>query len=172
MESVIKQLNDSGLQIVLIVASNDVLIGTITDGDIRRGLLRGLSMKSSISSVVNRDAMVAPNQISRDSAKELMRVNKINALPVINGSRQVVGLYLLSELLKPTPVDKMMVIMAGGKGTRLRPYTENCPKPMLKVGGKPMLEHIINRAKTQVSALYYFGSLSRQQNQKLLWGWQ
>jgi dTDP-glucose pyrophosphorylase len=161
---IIKQLNDSGLQIALIVSRDDVLIGTITDGDIRRGLLRGLDMDSSVDSIVNRDAMVAPNEMSRDSVKELMRVNKINALPILNDSRQVVGLYMLNELLEPERRQKLMIIMAGGQGIRLRPHTENCPKPMLPVGGKPMLEHIIEKAKAQgfshfILSIHYLGHM-------------
>ena len=161
---IIKQLNDSGLQIALVVSRDEVLIGTITDGDIRRGLLRGLDMNSGVDSIVNRDAMVAPNQMSRDSVKELMRVNKINALPILNDSRQVVGLYMLNELLEPEQRQKLMIIMAGGQGTRLRPHTENCPKPMLPVGGKPMLEHIIERAKAQgfrhfILSIHYLGHM-------------
>lgn len=173
---IVQQLNDSGLQIALIVSRDEVLIGTITDGDIRRGLLRGLDMNSTVDSVVNRDAMVAPHQMSRDSVKELMLVNKINALPIINDSRQVVGLYKINELLEQDQRHKLMVIMAGGQGTRLRPHTESCPKPMLPVGGKPMLEHIIEKAKAQgfkhfiISLRYlgfmiqdYFGDGSRWQ---------
>jgi len=161
---IIKQLNDSGLQIALVVSRDEVLIGTITDGDIRRGLLRGLDMNSGVNSIVNRDAMVASNQMSRDSVKELMRVNKINALPILNDSRQVVGLYMLNELLETEQRQKLMIIMAGGQGTRLRPHTENCPKPMLPVGGKPMLEHIIERAKAQgfrhfILSIHYLGHM-------------
>jgi dTDP-glucose pyrophosphorylase len=160
--SIIEQLNDSGLQIVLVVSRDEVLIGTITDGDIRRGLLRGLDMNSGVEAIVNRDAMVAPNQMSRDSAKEFMRVNKIHALPILNDSRQVVGMYMLNELLKPEDRDILMIIMAGGQGTRLKPHTENCPKPMIPVGGKPMLEHIIERAKAQgvrhfILSIHYLG---------------
>lgn len=164
---IIKQLNDSGLQIALIVSKSEELIGTITDGDIRRGLLRGLDMNSDIDSVVNRDAMVAPNQMSRDSVKELMRANKINALPMLNDSRQVVGLYMLNELLEPAQRQKLMIIMAGGQGTRLRPHTENCPKPMLPVAGKPMLEHVIEKAKAHgfshfILSIHYLGYMIQE----------
>ena len=108
--------------------------------------------------------MVAPNQMSRDSVKELMRVNKINALPILNDSRQVRRMYMLNELLEPEQRQKLMIIMAGGQGTRLRPHTENCPKPMLPVGGKPMLEHIIERAKAQgfrhfILSIHYLGHM-------------
>jgi len=75
-----------------------------------------------------------------------MQANRIHQLPVVNEKREVVGLHLLDELIAPKRRTNRMVIMAGGEGTRLRPHTENCPKPLLPVGGKPMLEHIIERA--------------------------
>jgi len=164
LQKVIQNLNDSGLQIVLAISSEEVFLGTITDGDIRRGLLRGLDMNSSIDSIINREAMVAPSQISREAAKDLMWTNGINALPILNASRQVVGLHILNELLETDQRPNLMIIMAGGEGARLRPYTENCPKPMLPLGDKPMLEHIIERAKAQgfkhfLLSIYYLGHM-------------
>lgn len=161
---VVHNLSDSGMQIALAVTDDGILVGTITDGDIRRGLLRGLDLNSPIDSIIHRDAMVVPPQMSRDMVLHLMQANVINALPVLNESRQVVGLHLLNELLVPAQRPNLMVIMAGGQGTRLRPHTENCPKPLLPVGGKPMLEHIIERAKAEgfqhfVLAVYYLGHM-------------
>lgn len=164
LQQAIRNLDESALQIALVVSNDGVLIGTITDGDIRRGLLRGLDLSSSINAIVNRAPLVAPSQMSRDLVLNMMRVNVINALPVLNASRQVVGLHLLNELLAPIQRPNLMVIMAGGQGTRLRPHTENCPKPLLPLGGKPMLEHIIERAKAEgfqhfVLAIHYLGHM-------------
>ncbi len=164
LQQVIRNLDDSSLQISLVISPDEVLLGTITDGDIRRGLLRGIDMNSSIDSIIHRDAMVAPPQMSRDLVIHLMRANGISALPVLNESRQVVGLHLLNELLVPEQRPNIMIIMAGGKGTRLRPHTENCPKPMLLLGEKPMLEHIIDRAKSEgfhdfVISIHYLGHM-------------
>ena len=75
--------------------------------------------------------------------------NKIQQIPVVNKSKKIVGLYLWDEVLSHKKIPNTMVIMAGGKGTRLGKYTKNCPKPLLKVNGKPMLERIIVRAKLQ-----------------------
>jgi NDP-sugar pyrophosphorylase family protein len=93
-----------------------------------------------------------------------MHANRIHQLPVVDEKRRVVGLHLLDELLAPRQRENLMVIMAGGQGTRLRPHTENCPKPMLPVGGKPMLEHIIERAVGEgfgrfVIAIHYLGRM-------------
>jgi dTDP-glucose pyrophosphorylase len=157
-------LDDSSLQIAVIVAEDGSLLGTLTDGDIRRGLLRGLEMSSTVESIIHRDPLVVPPQWGRDTVLQLMQANKVHQLPVIDENRFVVGLHLWDELLAPSKRPNMMVIMAGGRGTRLGHYTENCPKPMLPIGGKPMLEHIIERAKAEglehfVLAIHYLGQM-------------
>jgi len=164
LKHAIQNLNDSAVQIILVISSDNTLAGTMTDGDIRRGLLRGLDMDSPIDSIIHREAMVVPPQMSRDMVLHLMQANVLNAVPVVDESRRVVGLHLLKKLLAPIQRPNLMVIMAGGQGTRLRPHTENCPKPMLPVGGKPMLQHIIERAKVDgfqhfVLAIYYLGHM-------------
>jgi len=164
LKQAICNLDESAAQIILVVSSDGILAGTLTDGDIRRGLLRGLDLNSPIDSVIHREAMVVPPQMSRDMVLHLMQANVLSALPVVDESRRVVGLHLLNELLTPIQHPNMMVIMAGGQGTRLRPHTENCPKPLLPVGGKPILEHIIERAKAEgfqhfVLAVHYLGHM-------------
>jgi dTDP-glucose pyrophosphorylase len=164
MQQAIRNLDESGLQIALVVSPDGLLLGTITDGDIRRGLLRGLGMNSSIDAITHRDPLVVPPQLGRDTVLQLMQANKIHQLPVVDADRRVVGLHLWDELMVPGQRPNLMVIMVGGQGTRLRPYTENCPKPMLPVGGKPMLEHIIERARSEgfqhfVLAIHYLGHI-------------
>ncbi len=164
IQQAIHRLNDASLQIVLVISSDGALQGTITDGDIRRGLLRGLSLESHISGIIHRDAFVVPPDIGKDMVLHLMQANKILQLPVIDNERRVVGLHIWDEVNKKTERSNLMVIMAGGRGTRLRPHTENCPKPLLPVGGKPMLEHIIERAKIDgfnhfVISIYYLGQM-------------
>jgi len=160
----IRNLDETALQIVLAVAADGTLLGTLTDGDIRRGLLRGLDMNSSIDAIIFREPLVVPPQLSRDTVLQLMRANKIHQLPVVDGDRRVVGLHLWDELMVPERRSNLMVIMAGGQGSRLRPHTENCPKPLLLVGDKPMLEHILERAKANgfqhfVVAVHYLGHM-------------
>jgi NDP-sugar pyrophosphorylase family protein len=87
--------------------------------------------------------------MGRDNVLHIMRANKIRQVPVIDEQRRVVGLHLWDELINPAERPNLMVIMAGGLGTRLRPHTESCPKPLLPVAGKPMLEHIVERAKAE-----------------------
>lgn len=164
MQQAIRNLNESTLQIVLVVAPDGTLLGTLTDGDIRRGLLRGLDLNSPIEAIIYREPLVVPPQLGHDTVLQLMHVNKIHQLPVVDTDRRVVGLHLWDELMAPAHRSNLMVIMVGGQGTRLRPHTENCPKPLLPVAGKPMLEHIIERAKSEgfrhfVLAIHYLGRM-------------
>jgi dTDP-glucose pyrophosphorylase len=161
---VIGNLNKNAIKIVLIVNETGVLEGTISDGDIRRALLRGLNLNSPITDVIHRNALVVPPEMNHDLIKQLMLANKIQQIPVVDSVHNIVGLHLWDEIAVPHARKNLMVIMAGGKGTRLRPYTENCPKPLIPVGGKPMLEHIIDRAKLDgftrfVLAIHYLGHM-------------
>jgi dTDP-glucose pyrophosphorylase len=164
LQQAIGSLDESALQIALVVAADDVLLGTITDGDIRRGLLRGLDLGSSIDSVVQREPLVVPEQLPREAVLQIMEANKLRQLPIVDKDRRVVGLHLWDQVIVPAPLTNLMVIMAGGLGTRLRPYTENYPKPLLPVAGKPMLQHIIERARAEgfrrfVLAIHHLGHM-------------
>lgn len=161
----IESLDESALQIALITDGDNTLCGTVTDGDIRRGLLQGLNLASPVAAIMNRDPLVIPPLLGRDVALQLMRANKLQQLPIVDEQRHLVGLALWNNLaapVLPTPRSNRMVIMAGGRGVRLLPHTKSCPKPMLSVDGKPMLEHILERAKDGgfrrfVFAVHYLG---------------
>lgn len=162
LQQAIRCLDESGLQIALVVSENGLMVGTLTDGDVRRGLLRGLELASPVEGIIHRDPLVVPPQWGRDTVLQLMQANKVHQLPVVDEQRRVVGLHLWDDLLIPARRPNLMVVMAGGRGTRLLPHTEHCPKPLLPVGGKPMLEHIIERAKAEgfhrfVLAVHYLG---------------
>lgn len=164
IQEAIRNLDRVAIKIVLVVDAAGKLQGTISDGDIRRGLLRGLDLNSPIASIVHRDALLVPRGIARETVVQLMVANKIQQIPVVDEQRHVVGLHLWDEITVPPTHSNLMVIMAGGMGTRLRPQTENCPKPLLPVAGKPMLEHIIDRARIEgfthfMLAIHYLGSM-------------
>jgi dTDP-glucose pyrophosphorylase len=164
LEDAVRNLNHVAIKIVLIANDDGVLEGTISDGDIRRGLLRGLTLSSPITDVVKRNPLVVPDGMSRDLVLQLMTANKIHQIPVVDAENHPVGLHLWDCITAPVERKNLMVIMAGGLGTRLRPHTESCPKPMLSVAGKPMLEHIIERAKLEgfsyfVIAVHYLGQI-------------
>jgi dTDP-glucose pyrophosphorylase len=147
LQQAIRTLDATAMQIVIVIDEQGRMVGTITDGDVRRGLLRGLDLGSQVDQIIRPDPIVVPPEFGRDAVLQLMQANRIHHLPVVDEHRQVVGLHVLDEMMAPSDRPNMMVIMAGGKGTRLRPHTENCPKPLLPVAGKPMLEHIIERAR-------------------------
>ena len=160
----IANLNESSSKIVLVVNAADELEGTLSDGDIRRSLLKGFNLQSPITDVLHRNALVVPPEMGRELVKQLMVANKIQQIPAVDAQRHIVGLHLWDEIAAPKVRPNMMVIMAGGKGVRLRPHTDNCPKPMLPVAGRPMLEHIIERAKAEgfshfVLAVHYLGQI-------------
>jgi dTDP-glucose pyrophosphorylase len=140
-------LDRSSLQIVLVVEADDTLIGTITDGDIRRALLRGDGLEAPAAAIAKRSPFVVTREVPENAVLTIMTANRIRQLPIVDDERRVVGLHIRDEVdARQIARPNTMVIMAGGKGTRLRPHTERCPKPMLQVGDKPMLEHIIERA--------------------------
>ena len=164
IQHAIRSLDQASITIVMVVNEAGELEGTISDGDIRRGLLKGLDLSSPIASVIHRNALVVTPEMGRDVVLQLMGANKIQQIPIVNESRQVVGVHLWDEITTLPARSNLMVIMAGGMGTRLRPYTETCPKPLLPVAGKPMLEHIIERAKLDgfshfVLAVHYLGHM-------------
>jgi dTDP-glucose pyrophosphorylase len=164
IDEAIQNLNKNAIKIVLVVNHAGVFEGTITDGDIRRGLLKGLHMKSGIDSILNRSSLVVSEGIGREMVLQLMMINKIQQIPILDESHKVVGLHLWDGIISPSFRENFMVIMVGGMGKRLSPFTENCPKPLLKVSGKPILEHIIERAKFEgfkhfILAVHYLGEM-------------
>lgn len=160
----ISNLEESHFKIVLVVSEDQVLVGTISDGDIRRGLLKGLSINSPITKIIHRNVLVVPPDMKRDLVLQLMVANKIQQIPVVDDQRHVIGLHLWDEIAAPTRRPNLMIIMAGGMGKRLSPLTDNCPKPLISVAGRPMLEHIIEHAKVEgfdkfVLAIHYLGQM-------------
>lgn len=158
----IQCLDSSAFQIALVVADDKTLLGTITDGDIRRAIIKSTSMDHIITDIMNPKPLVSPPNLGKKAALQLMQANKIQQLPIVDAEGKVCGLHLMEDLVSPPELPNIMVIMAGGKGTRLRPFTQQCPKPMLPIGGKPMLEHILMRAKAEgvsnfILAINYLG---------------
>lgn len=132
-------------QIALVVDAQQRLLGTLTDGDIRRGLLHGATLAEPVEQLMNRRFRFVRTEDDQATVLEMMRREVLRQVPVLDDQGLVVRLLLLQELLTPSQLPNAVVIMAGGKGTRLRPHTENCPKPMLPVDGKPMLEILLEQ---------------------------
>ena len=131
------------MKIALVVGDKDRLIGTITDGDIRRGLLKGLGMEDVILDIYNPNPIVAGIDDKKEKIIALAVENRIYQIPLVNEFFQVVKLAEIDHLLKREKYANSVVLMAGGQGLRLRPMTNDTPKPMLLVGGKPILETVI-----------------------------
>ncbi len=146
IKDVIQSLNSSSSQIVIVISKKQKFIGIITDGDIRRGFLEGKNIEDQFDSLINTNPIIVDNTVSKNEALKIMMKNDIHQIPIIRNNK-IYGLHVIDNVLAKSEHDNFIVIMAGGMGKRLRPYTEDCPKPMLKVGNKPMLHHIIQKAK-------------------------
>jgi len=151
----IKHIDAGALQILLVVDENERLLGSVTDGDIRRGVLQGLDMSESISRVMNVNPVTVHEGASRRSVLALMQAQSIHCIPIVNYDGIVRGLETETKLLWQGIEDTWVVLMAGGLGMRLRPLTENTPKPLLPVNGKPILEGILERFIEQGFRKFY-----------------
>lgn len=152
----IAKVDASGLQVALVLSPDNRLLGILTDGNIRRAILSGKNLRVPVSEVMNPHPTTRLANTSRDEMLALMRRMAIHHLPLTDGMGRVVGLATLDELIGATELPNWVVLMAGGLGTRLKPLTENCPKPMLHVGGKPILETILNSFIEQGFRQFFF----------------
>ena len=141
----LKIIDNGTLQIALVVDENNILLGTLTDGDIRRGLLNNLSLDDSIDSIIFKTPMVATLSMSNEEIFEKALKYRLHKIPVVDDTGSVIGIKVIEELIKPKIKPNKVVLMVGGLGSRLRPLTNEIPKPMLKVGGKPILQTIIEK---------------------------
>jgi dTDP-glucose pyrophosphorylase len=143
IKEAMKAIDQGAMKIAIVVAEDGTLIGTLTDGDIRRGLLNGLSMDSCVEPVVHTNPLVAYVNESKEKILAKTLGKKIYHLPVLDKDAKVVGVEDIDTLLSSKEKTNKVVLMVGGLGTRLRPLTHDVPKPMLKVGNRPILETII-----------------------------
>jgi dTDP-glucose pyrophosphorylase len=146
IKKAVTSLEGSGMQIVLVTSDSGVLLGLITDGDVRRAFLAGLNLDDLVERIMNPRPLVVSQNVSAAEVLQLMTDSKVHQIPIVDSDSRVVGLHILDNMLKSSPRPNTLLIMAGGRGTRLQPYTQDCPKPMLLIGEKPMLEHILDRA--------------------------
>ena len=142
----IKNLEETALQIVLITDIKKNFIGTLTDGDIRMGILRGAKLNSPIEKLINKNPIAVNKRISKDDAIKIMKRYSINHLPIVK-NKKVVGLFQAGIKNDFLDFENLFVIMAGGKGKRLMPLTKNTPKPLLIYKKKHLIEHILYKIK-------------------------
>lgn len=143
MRDAIEAIDKGSLQIVVIVDDENRLVGTVTDGDIRRGILKGLAFTVPVPQIMRAKPRSATVHQTREEILALMKQKKIHQIPVLDDDGRVVGIEVLDELLAPPSKENWVVLMAGGLGTRLRPLTDAVPKPMIPIGQKPILESIL-----------------------------
>jgi len=145
MQEAIEVLNNESLRIVLVVDDEQKLVGTVTDGDIRRALLRHLTLEAVLSEFMFTQPTVA--SVTDDHNQILLKMQEFDLLqiPIVDEFGKVGGLETLQHLHEKKQYDNPVVLMAGGFGRRLRPLTEHTPKSMLNVGSKPILETILDQ---------------------------
>ncbi|MBI4184347.1 MAG: nucleotidyltransferase family protein [Proteobacteria bacterium] len=131
-------------KIVVVVDAGRRLLGTVTDGDIRRGILRGHGLDDPVAEVMFRKPDWAPMDARREAMLGILAAAQKRQLPLLDAEGRVVDVKLIDELVPPRRPDNWVVLMAGGLGTRLRPLTQEAPKPLLTVGSRPILEIIVS----------------------------
>jgi dTDP-glucose pyrophosphorylase len=143
----LKTLDEGAKGIVLLVDNEGKLLGTITDGDIRRAILRGISLEDSIRKIVHFNPVSVKQSMTREEIKDIFIKKAVKDIPIIDEDNKVIDLISINDILLPEGRKNPVIIMAGGLGTRLKDLTKEVPKPMLKVGENPILQHTINNFK-------------------------
>jgi dTDP-glucose pyrophosphorylase/predicted transcriptional regulator len=143
LRDAIAVLDRGGLQIAIVVNAERHILGTLTDGDVRRALLKQLPLETAAAEVMARSPRTARADSSKEKILHLMERHQLSQIPLIDHEGRVVGVETLHGLLHGRSKDNAVFLMAGGFGKRLHPLTDNCPKPLLQVGDKPILEIII-----------------------------
>lgn len=138
-----KQLTAHTIDILLVTDAAEKVVGLLTDGDLRRGLVAGKTQSTPVSQVMSRDFVSVSGNEDRAFLLDMMMARKIRHLPALTADGKLQNVHFLSHIIGHEQKPNIAVIMAGGKGMRLRPVTEHCPKPMLKVAGRPILERIV-----------------------------
>lgn len=136
-------INEEALRIALVVDDNQKLLGIVTDGDIRRALLKGIDLEKPVSVVMNQRPVLVGPEMGRPHALALMQQKSVLSLPVVDANGRLLGLETWEHVLETCHYENPVFLMAGGFGTRLKPLTDHCPKPLLKVGDRPILEILL-----------------------------
>lgn len=145
IREVLEIIDRSSKQLAVVVDENKKLLGTISDGDIRRALLKNISLNDSVKDIYFRTPTVASINDSKEDIINICKIKKLHQIPIVDKDGNLLGLEILDELISKEKKTNKVILMVGGLGTRLRPLTDNTPKPMLKVGNKPILQTIVEK---------------------------
>lgn len=145
MQTAIKVLHAGGMRIALVVSDSGMLLGTVTDGDIRRALIKKIDIESAVNTIMNSSPLTVLQDKNRNEILSLMKSKDLLHIPLVDKQGQLVGLETIQHLLENKKLNNPVFIMAGGFGTRLHPLTKETPKPLLNVGSRPILATIINQ---------------------------
>lgn len=143
LREAIKRIDASGIQMALVADANMCLRGVLSDGDVRRSILNGIDLDGPVSEAMNAHPKTGSIHTPRADVLATMRRFMFHHLPLIDDKGRLAGLATLDEFMGVVERDNWVVLMVGGLGSRLRPLTDDCPKPMLRIGGKPILENIL-----------------------------
>lgn len=139
----IKVIDKEGLRAALVIDEGERLLGMVTDGDIRRSILNNINLNEPIEKIMNRKPTVASAKDTREQILTMLQKLSIYHMPIVDDNYRIIGLETLDKLLSVAFKNNLVVVMAGGLGKRLYPLTEDCPKPMLKIGNKPVLQVLL-----------------------------
>lgn len=145
IKEALKIIDSGAIQIAIVVDKEDKLLGTITDGDIRRGILNNLSLDDSIKTLIFKNPTTAKISDTKEDILKKALAKKLHQIPIVDDLNRVISIKEIGELVRPQTKSNKVLLMVGGLGTRLRPLTENTPKPMLKVGNRPILQTIVEK---------------------------
>ena len=145
----IKKLEQLDYKTIIVLDKFSKIIGTITDGDIRRGLIKNIKLEDKVNEIISKRFISTTSKIFSKKVLSLMVKNKINFIPVVNKFYKVIDIHFKPYFDTDYEIKNFFVIMAGGKGKRLKPITKNIPKPLIKINGKPIIEHIVKKASEE-----------------------
>ena len=164
VRDVIQNLNETSSRIVLIVNLEFKLMGIVVDGDIRRGMLNGVGLTSHVTAIMNKSPITVSPESTRIDALAMMGTLQVSHIPIVDSNKILKGLHSYNEMAVTGTRENLFVVMAGGFGRRMGALTSRTPKPMLEIAGKPILEHLIVRAKNSgfinfAIAIHYLGDV-------------
>ena len=142
IKEALEVIDKGAIKVAVVLSDDGFLLGMLSDGDIRRALLKGMSLDDSIAGIINKHPVVANINDTKERILELANENKLHQIPIISNGK-LIGIQDIREFLAPKNKPNKVILMVGGLGTRLRPLTNDVPKPMLDVGNKPILHTIV-----------------------------